>query len=50
VSLVEQARADEGELFSANAVIGRMLMSVVALVHLLLLLAPFPRYREAMHV
>jgi hypothetical protein len=49
VNLVEQARADEGELFEANAVIGLMVMSIVALVHLLLLLLPFPRYRQVMH-
>jgi hypothetical protein len=48
VDLVEQARSDEGELFTANAVIGFMVVSIVSLMHVGLLLPSFPRYRQVM--
>jgi hypothetical protein len=47
VDLVEQARADEGKLFEANALIGVIVLSIITLLHILLLLPPFPRYRQA---
>jgi hypothetical protein len=46
VDLVNQARADEGALFEANAVIGLMVVAIATALHVLLLLPPFPRYRE----
>jgi hypothetical protein len=49
VDLVQQARADEGELFTANAVIGLVVLITVSLMHVLLLLPPFPNYRQVMH-
>jgi hypothetical protein len=49
VDLVEQARADEGELFEANALIGLIGISIITSLHVLLLLPSVPRYRQVMH-
>jgi hypothetical protein len=48
VALIDQARADVGELFSSNVVIGMLLLAVVTFVHLLMLQPPFPKWRRVM--
>jgi hypothetical protein len=50
VGLIDQARADVGELFATNAVLGMLFLVLVMLVHLLMLQPPFPKWRRAMAV